>query len=429
MKRLTFAFSMAAVFLVGGGRAGAEDAAKFEATSCAVCHLEMGDELAAPVAALRAGDVHAAVGLGCADCHGGDASLAPGAEPDVDRAKSKAARYAGKPSPRQVPEVCGRCHSDAAYMHDFNPNLPTDQVARYRTSVHGTRLAGGDERVATCISCHGAHGILRADDPRASVYPLKIPETCGRCHADAGLMNAYGTSANVLSEYRGSVHGRALFDKSDLSAPVCNDCHGNHGAAPPGVTAVAWVCGECHVTSRGFFNASPHKEAFDAAEMPECTECHGNHAIDNVHDGMVGTDASAWCSRCHSEGERGLEVAAQIRASLDSLSSQIESASTTVDHAGRAGMEVSSGRLRLQDAHTALIQARDLVHTLDPARVVETTGAGRKAAAEALDVGHLALSERNVRRRGLAVSLVFIAVACVGLVLLIRRLDARAGLR
>jgi hypothetical protein len=38
------------------------------------------------------------------------------------------------------------------------------------------------------------------------------------------------------------------------------------------------------------------------------------------------------------------------------------------------------------------------------------------------------LRELNVRRAGLAVSLVFIAIFCVGLYLLIRRLDARAGL-
>ena len=49
-----------------------------------------------------------------------------------------------------------------------------------------------------------------------------------------------------LANYQQSVHYAALTKGNDLSAPTCNDCHGNHGAAPPGAGSVVNVCGTCH---------------------------------------------------------------------------------------------------------------------------------------------------------------------------------------
>ena len=49
-----------------------------------------------------------------------------------------------------------------------------------------------------------------------------------------------------IEQWRQSVHGQALLEKGDLTAPACNDCHGNHGAMPPGVDSVANACGTCH---------------------------------------------------------------------------------------------------------------------------------------------------------------------------------------
>ncbi len=96
------------------------------------------------------------------------------------------------------------------------------------------------------------------------VFPWNIPQTCGRCHADPEYMKPYKIPTNQLAEYKQSVHARALFEKKDLSAPVCNDCHGNHGANPPEVAAVAFVCRQCHPANGELFSKSPHKKAFDA---------------------------------------------------------------------------------------------------------------------------------------------------------------------
>jgi hypothetical protein len=400
----------------------------FESTSCARCHGEIGDEMAAPVLALRAGDVHATAGITCADCHGGDPTVPAGEEPDLERAKAPRSKFIGKPRPSQIPSLCGRCHTDGEYMRRFNPNLSTDQLQQYHTSKHGKRLAAGDERAATCVSCHGAHGIQPASDPTSTVYPSKVADTCAKCHSDRALMASFGHQTDPPHDYRNSVHGRAMYEASDLSAPTCNDCHGSHGAAPPGIASIANVCGQCHVTSRDYFAASPHKQAFDAQGLPECTTCHGNHSIQKVSDAMVGSGAGAVCTECHSDGDAGLEAAAAIHSSLDSLATGILTVKDILDRADRAGMEVSDGRIRLQDAHTALVQARDRVHSLAPATVRFAANEGAKAVEEVRNVGVAALRERDVRRRGLGISLVFIALACAGLFLLIRRLDARAGL-
>ena len=42
---------------------------------------------------------------------------------------SKAAGFRGKIERKDVPALCGRCHSDAAYMRQYNPSLRTDQFA------------------------------------------------------------------------------------------------------------------------------------------------------------------------------------------------------------------------------------------------------------------------------------------------------------
>ena len=104
-------------------------------------------------------------------------------------------------------------------------------------------LAGatGDTRVATCISCHGAHGVRLVNDAKSPAFPTNVAATCGACHASPDHMRGYTLSdgkplpTSQRADYERSVHYAALVKQNDLGAPACNDCHGNHGAAPPGV--------------------------------------------------------------------------------------------------------------------------------------------------------------------------------------------------
>jgi predicted CXXCH cytochrome family protein len=390
--------------------------------NCLDCHLELEDETLTPAATSFSEDVHAKAGLTCAACHGGDptANVEDG---DYSRAMDPAKGYIGVPERSAIPGTCGRCHSDAGYMHRFDPNLAVDQVAQYRTSVHGQKLAEGDARVAECASCHRAHGILPVKDPRAPVYPTQIPETCGTCHARAEYMSPYGIPTTQLEEYRSSVHGEALFGRGDLGAPTCNSCHGNHGAAPPGIDTVSRVCGSCHAVQRELFAASPHQEAFQSMEFPECETCHDNHATAKPDDAMVGAGEGAVCLQCHSEGEDALAVAATIRERIEELKASEAQARELVERAGRAGMEVSDAEVALIDASQSLVEARNLVHSFATGPVEDKVKEGLAITKKAEAMGAAALEELDFRRIGLAISLVFILVMVLGLYLKIRQIE------
>ncbi len=109
--------------------------------------------------------------LSCVGCHGGDAT-------SDDEEVAHAGNFVGIPAPKDIPDFCGKCHSDLRIMRRFQPSASTDQVSQYYTSVHGEKLQGGDLMVAQCASCHTSHAILPASDGRSSVHPLNVPEPC-----------------------------------------------------------------------------------------------------------------------------------------------------------------------------------------------------------------------------------------------------------
>src|SRR5437868_11695532 len=287
-------------------------------------------------------DIHAQKGLTCASCHGGDPT-----SDDPEKAMGKAAGFRGHIGRADVPKLCGQCHSDPNYMRQYNPALRTDQFAQYQTSVHGKRFASGDTKVAVCTDCHGVHDLRPANDQRSKVHPLNIATTCSRCHADAQYMKTYKISTDQFAGYSQSVHHQAMVDRGDLSAPTCTTCHGNHGAAPPGVASVANVCSTCHVFQAQLFEASPHKAAFSAAGLPGCMTCHSNHRISHPSDAMVGTGPQAVCTSCHTQGDAGFAVAGNIQQQFAALQNAIGRSEEVLARAEQSGMEVGQAQLEL----------------------------------------------------------------------------------
>jgi len=308
-----------------------------QVSSCIACHgnADMVGEAGVKIVSGVEHGVHAAAGLSCQDCHGGnpDPSLAQ----DMDKAmdpKFKPNPFRGAPERTAIPAFCGRCHSDASYMKKFNPELRVDQEQEYWTSQHGKLLKKGDTKVATCIDCHGVHGILNPKDPTAPVYPTHVAETCAKCHADPKHMAGYKLPdgrplpVDQYALWKQSVHAHDLLVNEDLSAPTCNDCHGNHGATPPGLDSLAFVCGQCHAREADLFRASKKKQLFDdhngylqsagaqgcaachsapdpAAKITtihsfsECVTCHGNHGIVRPTLAMLAPLPPTPCALCH----------------------------------------------------------------------------------------------------------------------------------
>lgn len=541
-------------------------AARPDTSACIVCHRGLEDPEYSQPAAAWSGDIHAVAGLGCESCHGGDPKRTSITDPDeaAERAMDPAKGFKSSPERKEIPLFCARCHSDAVFMKRYNPQMRVDQYAEYRTSVHGQLNAKGDEKPATCVDCHGVHGIRAVNNPNSPVFATNVPKTCAKCHADSTFMAPYKIPTRQYADYSRSVHAAALLERNDLSAPACNDCHGNHGAAPPEVKSVIHVCGNCHAREAGLYQGSFKAALFDRLKVPECIVCHSNHRIRHptpelfhsrsgpaitagtitnkdpfaaaigdldpgrsvtatwrtaltpyiaagdpryrhaveiaadamqpvVLDATVRPEAPAIpppvrvqnptglsavltvsplsglpvdagdallyrlelraagrtpirnirlrdmpgqavepipgsaCFTCHKLGDSCDVASERMYDSLSRLDREIRFAGTLLRKAELAGMEVSRPEFELKSkGTTAAVEARALIHSFDPARLVKRAAEGRAAAAQARKAGFAALDEIQTRRKGLAVSLVLIVLVLIGLGLKIRDVD-RAG--
>jgi cytochrome b subunit of formate dehydrogenase len=138
-----------------------------------------------------------------------------------------------------IPKTCGKCH---------------ESIAReYWEGIHGQLTARGETDTPVCTTCHGEHGILPHDDPRARVSPTQVAEaTCAPCHESAFLNEKYGLPAGRLASFVDSYHG--LKSKAgDTRVANCASCHGGHRILPstdPTSTIhpanLQATCGDCH---------------------------------------------------------------------------------------------------------------------------------------------------------------------------------------
>jgi predicted CXXCH cytochrome family protein len=370
----------------------------------------------APMAAGQAGaqagqeafrdDVHAAAGLACDACH-------------------RQSRSALVPIARTaIAPLCAKCHSDAAYMKTFDPQVRVDQYAQFLTSTHGKRLSTGETRVATCSDCHGAHGIRKMSDVRSPAAPVNVAQTCARCHADPARMAAFGLEPTPFKDWSNSVHAAALLKRGDLSAPTCPTCHGSHGATPPGVNEVANVCAQCHLREAELFRASPKKAIFDQMGLADCLACHSNHRIVHPTDAWVGLKEPAVCATCHDATTKGADTIVTMRTELDRLTTSIDSAEAVLARAERAGMLVDDGRAALREARAHEIHSRVLAHTFATKPFQDMAGQGFRAARDAQAVAERALHDLQVRRLGLLGATSVIVGFLVTLWFTIRRLGA-----
>lgn len=356
-------------------------------------------------------DIHAQKGMTCLSCHEG-----------ADKS-GKSVGFSIRRS--QIPTLCGSCHADAGRMKQYNPSLRTDQLAQYKTSVHGVKFAHGDMRVAVCTDCHSTHGIRPASDPHSSIHPLNVAATCKRCHSDREYMKPYGIATDQFASYVDSVHYKALVESGDLSAPTCTTCHGSHGAAPPGVAAVTNVCATCHVLQGKLFEESPHKQAFAKLELPSCVTCHEGHRIHHPDDDFVGTGKSGICATCHIASEPAGLMADGTHNNFRHLQTEIVSAKSLLDRADRDGMDVADAEMELTQANDALAKARVSLHSANPTRVAADLETGAKVVAHARVVGNSALKEHDDRRKAIVLPVIALAGLFVTAGLYIRALEKK----
>jgi hypothetical protein len=333
------------------------DAQGITESTCIKCHLAEGEELAQPVHDLRK-SIHIEKEVACDDCHGGD----PYAE-DADEAMSEDKGYRGVPSFEEIPEFCARCHADPNRMKHYN--LRTDQLAEYKTSQHGKLLyEKGDKNVATCVSCHGNHDVKSKNDPQSPVFKTNIAKTCSKCHSDSKRMASYGIPTNQYEQYKKSAHGVRLLVKKDMKAPECADCHGIHGASPPGFTDIANVCSYCHSTIAKHFKESPHFLGKTKEKGARCINCHGNHNIQRPTTALFTGSGKGHCGECHKQGSRALSIAMPIKEKIDLAISRVDQAKKDLESVRNSGKNLDHLEENYENARSTLVQSRAMTHTL-----------------------------------------------------------------
>lgn len=120
-------------------------------TVCIECHSKLPQKYSDPVR-LWQGSIHAANGIACNSCHGGDPK-------DMVMAMSPERGFLGAPKDVSIPAFCGRCHVGV--------------LKEYLKSDHGKALGKGGP---TCVTCHGNHLVVKAS------LELINEKSCTSCH-------------------------------------------------------------------------------------------------------------------------------------------------------------------------------------------------------------------------------------------------------
>ncbi|MBU1698771.1 MAG: cytochrome b/b6 domain-containing protein [Candidatus Eisenbacteria bacterium] len=250
----------------------------FTNEDCDACHADTGGDLPEVSHSTLMSSVHA--DQLCTDCHTGIEEL-PHSE-------------------ILPPAECGACHGDVAESY----------------VKHGLGIVGVSTAIPNCIDCHGTHDIKPVADKTSRVNPLRLPQTCGKCHEDEKFTEAQGIRfKHPVKVYSVSVHGRAALG-GVYSAASCNDCHSAGGDAhqilspgdiksPINHFNITKTCGQCHRYIAQDYSEGIHGQLTERGEVesPICTTCHGEHNI-LLHDDPRSPVSShrlaeATCSPCH----------------------------------------------------------------------------------------------------------------------------------
>ncbi len=233
----------------------------------------------------------------CNNCHGSPHAILPSSDPASTVYHSN------------IPNTCGNCHRQKFVMQASG--LSTQVFFSYEQSVHGRAVSAGSQNAAVCTDCHGAHDILMAGDPKASIFKFNVPDTCGKCHEPQD------------HQYVQSVHGQAI-SRGNWLAPVCTDCHGIHTIQAPdnprsSVSAEALAeitCARCHQGVRlnrefgvpddrvSSYQATYHGLAsrLGSTVVANCASCHGSHLILRSSDPrstINQANLAVTCGQCH----------------------------------------------------------------------------------------------------------------------------------
>lgn len=217
---------------------------KLAKVNCASCHDEVGlkylDSIHAR-ARLRAGLI---VAPSCSDCHG---------KHDIKGKDDTSSRVISA----NVAATCGKCHTGIQETFD--------------RGIHAAEVKKGNSHAPTCVDCHTAHSIQRADTDQ---WRLAAAEGCGTCHA------------NVVESFRRTFHGKVT-QLGFTRVAACADCHGAHDILPAANPAsmvssarLVETCKTCHAgANASFVQYDPHPDPRNYERSPVLWWLNGFYTV------------------------------------------------------------------------------------------------------------------------------------------------------
>jgi len=242
-------------------------------------------------------------------------------------------------------------------------------------------------------------------------------------------MKDYHIPTDQFEKYSKSVHGIQLLKKHDVSAPACNDCHGNHGAVPVGVKSISHVCGTCHALNADLFSKSPHSKPFKNKNIPQCETCHSNHLITHPTDDMLGVNKGSVCIKCHNnKRDKGYLAALYMKSHIDSVLSKKVLADSLLSEAENLGMDVSDYIYSLKDFNQNLIEARRITHKSNLKDFKSALAKTSNIVNNAILAGNSSIDNYYFRRWGLVAATFIITLLVIVLFWKIKKLDKKKNL-
>ena len=254
---------------------------------CSVCHAEVVNTYRASthgtLAARGSPDAPA-----CADCHGTHGVQS--------RLQTESPTYA-----RNIPNLCGRCHRTGKQAAVRYTGTEKRIVESYVESIHGKGLLeSGLTVTATCVDCHTSHGELPHADPRSSVNPANVANTCAQCHR------------GIYELFSASIHSPKV-SHSKQPLPTCSDCHSAHQIARTDRESfrlnIMDQCGRCHKDLAESYFETYHGKVSKLGYLKtaKCFDCHGAHDILpvwNPKSHLSRQNIVKTCAQCHPGSNR-----------------------------------------------------------------------------------------------------------------------------
>ncbi|MBI3832852.1 MAG: cytochrome b/b6 domain-containing protein [Planctomycetes bacterium] len=228
-----------------------------------------------------------------------------------------------------MPNTCRSCHTNVDLVKK-HINLREKPIEMYEGSVHGRATGNVLHGAAACQDCHAAadakghqtaHRILSPSDPQSTTNHFNIPGTCGKCHAE------------IARQYGESTHGQYAA-RGESDAPVCTNCHGEHGIVSPkdasspvnAMNVAQETCAPCHESELlnekyglpggrlASYIDSYHglKSKAGDVRVANCASCHGAHRIlpsSDARSSIHPDNLPVTCGKCHPGIGAGLAQA------------------------------------------------------------------------------------------------------------------------